>query len=96
MLKNMKKKAENLNYMIIGALIALPGASHATTIETILNKSVRYLQGPVAKGLGLVAIVGTGYLCVVKQRVPKEQFAMVLLGLGIIFGGSSLYTSLVG
>jgi type IV secretion system protein VirB2 len=96
MIKNWRKHQSRAQELMLLALIVLPGASHAATIETILNKSVGYLQGPVAKGLGLLAIIGTGYLCVVKQRVPKEQFAMVLLGLGIIFGGSSLYSTLVG
>lgn len=92
----LKQAVKNVNYAMLSALLVLPGASHAATIETILNNSVRYLQGPVAKGLGLIAIVGSGYLCVVKQRLPKEQFAMVLVGLGIIFGGSSLYNTLIG
>jgi type IV secretion system protein VirB2 len=96
MIKHLKKQVTRFQEMLLIGLMAIPCSSYAITIETILTKTTNYLQGPVAKGVGLVAIVGSGYLCVVKQRLPKEQFAMVLLGLGIIFGGSSLYTTLVG
>jgi type IV secretion system protein VirB2 len=96
MLKRLKEQKNRLNELLIVGLLALPGASHAATIESILDKSAAYLQGGVAKSLGLVAIVGSGYMCIAKQRLPKEQFAMILVGLGIIFGGSSLYSTLVG
>lgn len=77
-------------------LILLPTSTHAATIESILNKGVHFLQGPVAKAAGLLAIVGSGFLCLYKQQLPKDQFVMILVGLGIIFGGSSLYSTLVG
>ena len=78
------------------ALLMVPGVGHAASIETVLNNGVKLLQGPVAKGVGLMAIIGSGYLCLARNKLPKEQFVMILVGLGIIFGGSSLYTSLVG
>ncbi|WP_373443278.1 hypothetical protein ABXK18_00050 [Legionella pneumophila 130b] len=37
-----------------------------------------------------------GYLCLARQKFPKEYFVMILVGMGIIFGGSSLYSTLIG
>lgn len=91
-----KNKVSVINEVFLLLLFAMPNVSHATSIESILRKTASYLQGPVAKGAGLLAILGAGYFTLFTQKLPKEQFLMILLGLGIIFGGSSLYTSLVG
>ncbi|HHX8430823.1 TPA: TrbC/VirB2 family protein [Legionella pneumophila] len=96
MIQFFKNKAAVVNEMLLLVLCTVPSASHAASIETILRKSATYLQGPVAKGAGLLAILGTGYLTLFTQKMPKEQFVMILVGLGIIFGGSSLYSSLIG
>lgn len=96
MLNRLKQQKNRLNEALLLGLLTLPGASHAASIESILTKSAAYLQGSLAKSLGIIAIVASGYMCVVKQQLPKEQFAMILVGLGIIFGGGSLYTTLVG
>jgi type IV secretory pathway VirB2 component (pilin) len=59
-LKQLKTRCEM--FFVIG-LCALPQASHAATIEGILNNVVSYLQGTIAKSLGIAAIVISGYLC---------------------------------
>jgi type IV secretion system protein VirB2 len=66
------------------------------TITSILDKLVGILQGDIAKCVGLIAVVGSGYLCIFKQQFPKEQFLLTLVGLGVVFGSSSIYSSLVG
>lgn len=96
MIRFFKTKLGLVNEALLVVLCATPCASHAASIETILRKSATYLQGPVAKGAGLLAILGTGYFTLFTQKMPKEQFVMILVGLGIIFGGSSLYSSLIG
>ena len=80
----------------LAALLMSPSLSHAQSIEDILGRTTSYLQGGVARAVGILAIVVVGYLCLVLQKFPKEYFMMILVGLGIIFGGSSLYSSLVG
>jgi type IV secretion system protein VirB2 len=92
-LKQLKTRCETLLLM---GLCALPQASHAATIEGILNNVVSYLQGTIAKSLGIAAIVISGYLCIAKQSLPKETFIMILVGMGLIFGGTSLYNTLIG
>ena len=81
--------------LIIYALL-LPTLSHAIGIEGIINKSIHYLQGGLAKTIGIFCIIIAGYLCLARQKFPKEYFMMILVGLGIIFGGATLYTTLVG
>jgi type IV secretion system protein VirB2 len=100
--KEIAKKYEGLKGPLIRmkqygwALLIVPGMGHAASIETVLNNGVKLLQGPIAKGVGLIAIIGSGYLCLARNKLPKEQFVMILVGLGIIFGGTSLYSALVG
>jgi type IV secretion system protein VirB2 len=104
LVKKLKKKMGVLKTPIshikkYGALslLMVPGVGHATaSVESVLNKGVGLLQGPLAKGVGVMAIVGSGYLCLARNKLPKEQFVMILVGLGIIFGGSSLFTTLTG
>lgn len=96
MIIQVKNRVTRINKAIVLWLITTPSLSQAATIESILNKGVHFLQGPMAKAAGLLAIVGSGFLCLYKQQLPKDQFVMILVGLGIIFGGSSLYSSLIG
>lgn len=91
----IEKKKRALNALVLAGLYATPIASHAASIEVILNNTVRYLQGGVAKSAGIAAIVISGYMTLVMQKLPKEQFAMILVGMGIIFGGTSLYATLI-
>ena len=80
----------------VSLLILVPASSHAASVKSILDKTATWLQGDIAKGIGLIALIGCGYMCIFMQRLPKSQFMMVLLGLGVIFGSSSLYSTLIG
>lgn len=95
-INTLKKHKARFHELLLLSLLALPGASHAATIESILQKGANYLQGTLARAVGVIVIISCGYLCLYKQRLPKEQFVMVLVGLGIILGGSTLYTTLTG
>jgi type IV secretion system protein VirB2 len=92
----LKKLHHRSNSLLLTVLFVLPEASHAATIDSILRNTISYLQGSVAKSVGLASIIVSGYLCIAKQKLPKETFVMILVGMGIIFGGSSLYNTLIG
>jgi len=92
----MKRLYERINLKVLSFLFILPGASHATTIQSVIDKATNYLQGGLAKSLGVGAIVISGYLCIAKQKFPKEYFMMILVGLGLIFGATSLYSTVAG
>lgn len=87
-------KAYNLYLVII--LSCLPSLANAQGIESIIDRAVNYLQGGLARKVGIFCIIIAGYLCLYSQKLPKEYFVMILVGLGIIFGASSLYTQVVG
>lgn len=92
----IRKKRQVLSLIHLGAAsLALPATSHAATIEGIINKTVAYLQGSLAKAVGILAIVIVGYLCLWHQKFPQEVFISVLIGLGIIFGASTLYSAFI-
>ncbi|WP_235318198.1 TrbC/VirB2 family protein [Legionella pneumophila] len=65
-------------------------------IESIINRTINYLQGGLARTVGVFCIIIAGYLCLARQKFPKEYFVMILVGMGIIFGGSTLYSTLIG
>ncbi|HAT9621341.1 TPA: hypothetical protein JBD38_13280 [Legionella pneumophila subsp. pneumophila] len=81
---------------LVAVCTLLPSLSHAQSIESIINRTINYLQGGLARTVGVFCIIITGYLCLARQKFPKEYFVMILVGMGIIFGGSSLYSTLIG
>ncbi|MCW8452971.1 TrbC/VirB2 family protein [Fluoribacter dumoffii] len=92
------KKAKNrlsLAYLMVACSL-FPCVSQAQSIESIINRTTHYLQGGLARAVGVACIIIAGYLCLYRQKFPKEYFSMILVGLGIIFGGSTLYNTLIG
>ena len=91
----MKKLAE-IKSQVIWWCLLMPSLSHAQSLESIINRTTSYLQGGLARTVGIFCIIIAGYLCLARQKFPKEYFIMILVGMGIIFGGSSLYSTLIG
>lgn len=96
MKKKLSARLGQLKASLICSLLLAPSLSQAQTIETIVNRTVTYLQGSLARSIGIFCIIIAGYLCLARQRFPKEYFIMILVGMGVIFGGSSLYSTLIG
>ena len=69
-----------------------PTFSYALDIETIVNRTTSYLQGGLARSIGILTLVVCGYLCLHQNKFPKQYFMMILLGMGLIFGASALYS----
>lgn len=81
---------------LFGVCLMLPSISQAQSIESIIHRTITYLQGGLARTVGVFCIIISGYLCLALQKFPKEYFLMILVGMGIIFGGSTLYSTLIG
>lgn len=81
---------------IILSLLSYPCVSSAQDLEGIITNATHFLRGRTASAAGVLGIMITGYLCLVRQTFPKEYFMMVLVGMGLIFGSASLYNTLVG
>lgn len=90
---SVKRNILRLELMFL--MLLLPQISQAASVQSILEHAQTWLQGPLAKAVGMVAVIGCGYMCIFQQRLPKSQFLMVLVGLGIVFGASSLYGTLI-
>jgi type IV secretion system protein VirB2 len=95
-MKKFKNRLRQLKAHLVCCCLLAPSLSHAQTIETIVNRTIAYLQGSLARAIGIFCIIIAGYLCLARQRFPKEYFVMILVGMGVIFGGSSLYSTLIG
>lgn len=91
----IKKRMDLIHTALLSALCALPSASHAASIESIVMAATRYLTGSVAKSIGVLVVIGLGYLTLFTNKFPKESFIMVLVGSGMIFGGAELYRRFV-
>ncbi|GGI82625.1 TrbC/VirB2 family protein [Legionella impletisoli] len=90
------KRMKNFKARLLLLLLLSPSITHAQSIESIINRTINYLQGGLARTVGIFCIIISGYLCLVRQKFPKEYFVMILVGLGIIYGGASLYSTLIG
>lgn len=90
------KRVNDAKSQLLLLMLSLPSLSHAQSIEGIINRTITYLQGGLARTVGIFCIIIAGYLCLALQKFPKEYFVMILVGMGIIFGGSSLYSTLIG
>lgn len=84
------KKSKTLGFKVVIACMLLPKTSFADVTNTI-DGAVLYLQGGLARSVGVIAIVAAGYICIFKQMFPKIYFVMILVGLGLIFGGAEIY-----
>ena len=93
-LKSWQQCTGNLYW--IAVYLMVPSISQAHSIESIINRTITYLQGGLARTVGIFCIIIAGYLCLALQKFPKEYFVMILVGMGIIFGGSSLYSTIIG
>lgn len=92
----MKKMGRFISTAFVSILSSMPTISHAAASpEGIVKAVTYYLTGPLAKAVGVLTIVGLGYMCIQLQKFPKEYFVWTLIGLGVIFGGSQLYQTWV-
>jgi type IV secretion system protein VirB2 len=96
-MKSLKKLIQMIPqiYLMLFCLM-LPAVSQAHSIENIINRTIIYLQGGLARTIGIFCIIIAGYLCLARQKFPKEYFVMILVGMGLIYGSSSLYATLIG
>ncbi len=92
--KNAHRRFQSLYWLVVCSMV--PSISQAQSIESIINRTITYLQGGLARTVGVFCIIIAGYLCLALQKFPKEYFVMILVGMGIIFGGSSLYSTIIG
>ena len=96
-MRELINKASNALDLVCTTLVflVLPSSVMAADLTSVLEKTVKLLQGNVAKSVGLIAIISSGYLCIVSQKLPLTRFGMIVGGLGLVFGAGSIYSALV-
>jgi len=82
-------------------LLVLPTLAHASDTgmpwEGPLNRVIASLTGPVARGIGVLAIVGAGLAIAFGEGgAGVKRLLQVVLGLSIAFTASSFLLSLFG
>ena len=94
-MRAIKNKLKSLSTVIGGYLLAIPGQANAATLLSTVNNLTSYLSGDMAKAAGGLIIVVAGYMCFAGNDLPKKRFFQIVVGLGLILGGSDIYTRLV-
>jgi hypothetical protein len=79
-------------------LICFPLACYASDdqLTEILNNAVSYAQSGPARAFCMLAIIGVGYLWLVKGVIPKAWAMGVMGGAGFIFGASYIANVVLG
>lgn len=67
-----------------------------TTLTDVLQHALDYLTSTPARVLATIAIVGVGYASWHLGKIPKERAIAIIVGIGIVFGATTLLNILVG
>jgi hypothetical protein len=81
---------------ICGLLLPIVSFADTDQLSTILNNAVTYAQSGPARGFCLLAIIGAGYLWLVKGVIPKAWAMGIMGGTGFIFGASYFADHVLG
>lgn len=65
-------------------------ASSGITPETIVQNIIDYLTGDLARVVGVIVVVGAGYMYLETEQMQKKTFVRIVIGMGLILGGSTL------
>ncbi|MGC1183152.1 TrbC/VirB2 family protein [Legionella sp.] len=90
----VKTKTQKAVFWFIASLVALPSQCFAlgsgVTPEMILQNIIDYLTGDLARVVGVGVVVGAGYMYLETQQIQKKTFVRIVVGMGLILGGSTL------
>ena len=97
----MKKKITSLGFGLFSYLILIVSSVHAAETglpwEGALDKILASLTGPVAKVVGVIAIVLAGFgIAFGESGGTMRKLFQIVLGLSIAFTASSLVVELFG
>lgn len=88
----IKKRIQKTCFGFI-SLLAMPiscFANNGTTPETIVQNIIDYLTGDLARVVGVIVVVGAGYMYLETQQIQKKTFVRIVIGMGLILGGPTL------
>ena len=95
------KRTHQLLLLLLIACVLLPTVAFAAGTgmpwEGWLDKVLNSITGPVAKAVGVIAIVGCGLgMAFSEGGSTMRKFMMVLLGLSIAFTASTFFLDFLG
>ena len=89
----IKNRIKNTPHALMAALIALPVrcfANGGSTPISILQQIIDYLTGDLARLVGVLVMVGAGYMFLGTQQIQKKTFVYIVAGMGLILGAPTL------
>jgi type IV secretory pathway VirB2 component (pilin) len=94
LLEQRSQKRRSLLFFT-GYLFCLPLAAHADVVGSLTN-FLGLMTGGWGKAIATIAIVGLGYGCFAMGKVPKMALISVVVGIGLVFGGSEILQHIQG
>lgn len=87
----MSQKIKN-RCLKIASLMTMPLTCFAggITPESIAQNIIDYLTGNLARTVGALVVIGSGYAHLHLQRLSKQKFIAIVVGMSLIFGGAEL------
>jgi type IV secretory pathway VirB2 component (pilin) len=99
-LKKMFDKAmSKIAYLAIYAISSLPGLAFAAgdsgdTVTTVIYNICDWLSGAPAVGIGILAVIYTGYE-MLHGEIHKKAMIVRCVAIGLIIGGSYIAKSII-
>lgn len=91
----LKQGKDNLGFLLFFAP-SLSFASSGNHLITVFDNTIDFLSSTLARGVGVTAIVGVGYLYLFQNKIEKQRAVSIVAAIGIILGGPALYDVIAG
>jgi len=80
--------------LLLSPSVCFAGSSNK--LVSVIDAVTNFLTGPLIRGAGITAIVLVGYNFIFTSKVEKHVAIPVIVGIGIVLGGPTLYNMMAG
>ena len=98
----MKKRMMQYKVFLLSVLLPIVsradgfGGDGGFDLVNVLQNLCAMLQGPLAKTLFVLGIIGVGYATFINPMMGKKKGIAVIVGIGIVFSASYIGSKLFG
>lgn len=89
---SIKKRIQNTCVGFV-SLLAMPiscFAGNGSSPESIIQGIIDWLTGDLARVVGILVVVISGYMHLEMQQIQKKTFRNIVIGMSLILGGPTL------
>ncbi len=81
-------------FLLLSPSVCFAGSSNK--LVSVIDAVTNFLTGPLIRGAGITAIVLVGYNFIFTSKIEKHVAIPVIVGIGIVLGGPTLYNMMAG